>query len=141
MPFFAAFILGVCLWILAEVSVFGLVADTLGLPVAILLTLLFSMFGLAILRRLGGEAQNLLRAAFENPGQMLQISPFSLRSGALSALGAILLIVPGFLSDCVGLAMLLPAWRHHELAPKPADPKVIDLTPQDWQRIDEPERR
>jgi UPF0716 protein FxsA len=141
MPYLAAFFLSICLWILAELSVFGMVADAIGLPGAILATLAFSLIGLALLRRLGSEAQSLFRAALENPSQTLRVSPFSLRSGALAALGATLLVIPGFLSDCVGLALLLPAWRHHQLAPKPPDPKVIDLTPQDWRRIDEPERR
>jgi len=146
MPFFAAFFLGVCLWILAELSVFGVVVDAIGLPGAILLTLAFSIIGLALLRRLGGEAQGLLRAVLENPGHALRISPLSLRGGALAALGATLLVIPGFLSDCVGLALLLPAWRHHEFAPKEfapktRDPNVIDLTPQDWRQIDEPDRR
>jgi UPF0716 protein FxsA len=141
MPFFAAFILGACLWLLAELSVFGVVVDAIGLPGAILLTLAFSIIGLALLRRLGSEAQGLFRTVLENPGHALRISPLSLRSGALAALGATLLVIPGFLSDCVGLALLLPAWRHHELAPKPQEPNVIDLTPQDWHRIDEPDRR
>ncbi len=70
----------------------------------------------------------------------MRLSPLTLRSGALAALGAILLVIPGFLSDCVGLALLLPSWRHQELAAKPRDPNVIDLTPQDWHRIDDKER-
>jgi UPF0716 protein FxsA len=140
MPYLAAFFLSACLWILAELSVFGLVANAIGLPGAILLTLLFSLLGLALLRRLGGQARSLFRAAVENPGHMLRLSPLTLRSGALAAVGATLLVIPGFLSDCVGLALLLPAWRHHELAPTPHEPDVIDLTPQDWHRIDEADR-
>ncbi len=141
MPYIAAFFLSICLWILAELSVFGVVAGTIGLPGAILLTLLFSLLGLALLRRLGGQTRELVKAALDNPGLALRLSPLTLRGGALAAIGAALLVIPGFLSDCVGLALLLPAWRHHELAPKPRDPSVIDLPPQDWQRIDEPERR
>lgn len=141
MPFFAALVLSACLWILAELSVFGMVADAIGLPGAILLTLIASLVGLALLRRLGSETRNLFRTIVADPTHALRVSPFSLRSGALAALGATLLVIPGFLSDCVGLALLLPAWRNHEFAPKPQDPKVIDLTPRDWQRLDEPDRR
>jgi UPF0716 protein FxsA len=142
MPYLAAFFLSACLWILAELSVFGLVAGAIGLPGAVLLTLLFSLLGLALLRRLGGRARGLLRAAFDNPNHILRLSPVALRSGALAAAGAALLVIPGFLSDCVGLALLLPAWRHQELAPKSQhDPNVIDLTPQDWHRIDNPDLR
>lgn len=136
MPYVAAFFLSVCLWILAEVSVFGLVADAIGLGGAVLLTMLFSLLGLTLLRRLGGRARDVLRAALEQPGQTLRLSSLTLRSGAFAAIGAALLVIPGFLSDCVGLALLLPAWKHQELAPKPQGQNTIDLTPQDWHRID-----
>ena len=141
MPYLAAFFLSACLWILAELSVFGLVAGAIGLAGALFLTLLFSLLGLVLLRRLGGQARSLLRAAFENPNHILRLSPVALRSGALAALGATLLVIPGFLSDCVGLALLLPAWRHQEMAPTPRDPHVIDLTPRDWHRVDRPDPR
>jgi UPF0716 protein FxsA len=136
MPYLAAFFLSVCLWILAEVSVFGVVADTLGLGGALVLTALFSLLGLTVLRRLGGQAREALKAALSQPNQTLRLSPLALRSGAFAAIGAVLLVVPGFLSDCVGLALLLPAWRHQELGAKPPAPDTIDLTPQDWHRID-----
>ncbi len=140
MPYIAAFFLGTCLWILAELSVFGMIASAIGLPGAIALTLIFSLLGLALLRRLGGQARQLFQTVAENPAHALRLSPLTLRSGALAALGAILLVIPGFLSDCVGLALLLPSWRHQELAAKPRDPNVIDLTPQDWHRIGDKER-
>ncbi len=136
MPYVAAFFLSVCLWILAEVSVFGLVADAIGLGGAVLLTVLFSLLGLTVLRRLGGRARDVLRAALDQPSQTLRLSSLTLRSGAFAAIGAALLVVPGFLSDCVGLALLLPAWRHQEMAPKPQAQNTIDLTPQDWHRIE-----
>jgi UPF0716 protein FxsA len=136
MPYVAAFFLSVCLWILAEVSVFGLVADTIGLGGAVLLTVLFSLLGLTVLRRLGGRARDVLTAALDQPSQTLRLSSLTLRSGAFAAIGAALLVIPGFLSDCVGLALLLPAWRHQEMAPKPQAQNTIDLTPQDWHRID-----
>ena len=107
MPYVAAFFLSVCLWILAEVSVFGLVADTIGLGGAVLLTVLFSLLGLTVLRRLGGRARDVLRAALDQPSQTLRLSSLTLRSGAFAAIGAALLVVPGFLSDCVGLALSL----------------------------------
>ncbi|MGP8232432.1 MAG: FxsA family protein [Methylovirgula sp.] len=136
MPYLAAFFLSACLWVLAEVSVFGLVADAVGLAGAVVLTVLFSLLGLTVLRRLGGQARDVLKAALNQPSQTLRLSPLTLRSGAFAAIGAALLVVPGFLSDCVGLALLLPAWRHQELAPKPPASNTIDLTPQDWHRID-----
>ena len=136
MPYVAAFFLSVCLWILAEVSVFGLVADTIGLGGAVLLTVLFSLLGLTVLRRLGGRARDVLTAALDQPSHTLRLSSLTLRSGAFAAIGAALLVIPGFLSDCVGLALLLPAWRHQEMAPKPQAQNTIDLTPQDWHRID-----
>jgi UPF0716 protein FxsA len=141
MPYLAAFFLGTCLWILAELSVFGMIASAIGLPATSALTLIFSLLGLALLRRLGGQARQLFQTVAQNPGHALRLSPHTFRSGALAAFGAILLVIPGFLSDCVGLALLLPSWRHQELAPEaPRDPNVIDLTPQDWRRVDDGER-
>jgi UPF0716 protein FxsA len=141
MPFAAAFIFGFGLWLFSEIFVFGLVADAMGLGGAILATLLTSLLGIAFLRRLGRATRDELKATLKG-GASLRLTPEALQSGVLAALGSVLLILPGFLSDCVGLMLAMPALRRPQQPPPaaPAKPDVIDLSPQDWRRIDEADR-
>jgi UPF0716 protein FxsA len=138
MPFAAAFIFGFGLWLFSEIFVFGLVADAIGLGGAILATLLTSLLGVIFLRRLGRATRDEFKAALKT-GASLRLTPETLQSGVLAALGGVLLILPGFLSDCVGFALVLPALRRPQRPPpaSPEKPDVIDLSPQDWRRIDE----
>ncbi|MFZ0558226.1 MAG: FxsA family protein [Methylovirgula sp.] len=135
MPFAATFLFGLGLWLFSEIFVFGLVSDVIGLGGAILATLLTSLLGALLLRRLGRAARQELKAVVK--GGVVRFTPAALESGVLAALGGVLLILPGFLSDCVGLALLAPALRK---PPPPEKPDVIDLSPQDWRRIDERDR-
>jgi UPF0716 protein FxsA len=141
MPFAAAFIFGLGLWLFGEIFVFALIADAIGLGGAILATLLTSLLGVALLRRLGRTARDELKGALA-AGRAIRLGPEVLQSGVLTALGAVLLVLPGFLSDCVGLALLTPLLRRRpERAPPSAEkPDVIDLSPQDWRRIDDADR-
>jgi UPF0716 protein FxsA len=141
MPFAAAFIFGFGLWLFSEIFVFGLVADAIGLGGAILATLLTSLLGIAFLRRLGRATRDELKATLKS-GATLRLTPEALQSGVLAALGSVLLILPGFLSDCVGLMLAMPALRRPQQPPPatPEKPDVIDLSPQDWRRIDEADR-
>lgn len=140
MPFAAAFIFGFGLWLFSEIFVFGLVADAIGLGGAILATLLTSLLGVGFLRRLGRTARDELKALLKG-GASVRLAPGVLESGVLAALGGVLLILPGFLSDCVGLALLTPMLRRPERTlPTAEKPDVIDLSPQDWRWIDEADR-
>jgi UPF0716 protein FxsA len=135
MPFAAILLFGLGLWIFSEIFVFGLVSATIGLGGAILVTLLTSLLGAVLLRRLGRTARQELKAVLKDG--VVRLTPRALESGILAALGGVLLILPGFLSDCVGLALLAPTLRRP--AP-PEKPDVIDLSPQDWRHIDEHDR-
>jgi UPF0716 protein FxsA len=140
MPFAAAFIFGLGLWLFSEIFVFGLVADAIGLGAALLATAATSLVGALLLRRLGRTARDELKAMLKS-GTSVRLAPGALESGVLAAFGAGLLILPGFLSDCVGIALLIPALRRPQrTAPLPVAPDVIDLAPQDWRRIDEADR-
>jgi len=142
MPFVVTFILGLVLWLFAEIAVFGLVADWIGLAGALLATLLTSLIGMALLRRLGDTAQGAVSAMFADPKGSMRLTPGALQSGVSAALGAVLLILPGFLSDCVGLALVAPSLRRLETPPpKTQAPDVLDLPAQEWRHIDEADRR
>src|SRR5947209_3433847 len=82
-------------WLACEVLVFALVAGRIGLGGAILIGIVTTLIGLTMLRRIGTGAIRSLRQAVAGaeprPGAMLD--------GSLAALGAALLILPGFLSD------------------------------------------
>ncbi len=141
MPFVAAFILGLGLWLFAEIFVFGLVVDAIGLAGAVLATVLTSLAGAMLLRRLGRAARDELKAMVKD-APSLRLAPEALQTGVLAALGAVLLILPGFLSDCVGLALVLPSLRRQKRTRSNAEtPEILDLSPQDWRRIDEPDHR
>lgn len=141
MPFVAAFILGLGLWLFAEIFAFGLVVDAIGLAGAVLATVLTSLAGAMLLRRLGRAARDELKAMVKD-APSLRLAPEALQTGVLAALGAVLLILPGFLSDCVGFALVLPSLRRQKRTRSNAEtPEILDLSPQDWRRIDEPDHR
>jgi UPF0716 protein FxsA len=92
---------------LAEVVVFVLVASWLGLGWTLLLALATSALGWALLARQGTRALDELRLrAQENraPGR-------ALGDAGLVALGGLLMVLPGFLGDLLGLLCLLPGTR------------------------------
>ncbi len=141
-------ILGIALWFAAELAAFWLVVAFFGIAGALLLGLATSLIGFSLLKRLGRGAAANLRQVLDTRGLVLQ--PGALFDGSLAAVGATLLILPGFVSDLVGLALSAPSirsWFASRLKGwKPAQPKqspmrdqVIDLGAQEWRRIDEAE--
>ena len=91
----------------AEVAVYVLVASQLGLGWTILLTLATSALGGALLSRQGTRALTELRLRAEEhraPGR-------ALGDAGLIALGGVLMVLPGFLGDLLGLLCLLPFTR------------------------------
>jgi UPF0716 protein FxsA len=90
-----------------EVVAFVLVANAIGWGWAILLAIAASVVGLVLLRREGTRAWSRFRdvtAAGERPGPQLTKSVVGL-------IGAFLLTVPGFVTDAIGVLLLLPPVR------------------------------
>ncbi|MGD9659188.1 MAG: FxsA family protein [Methylocystis sp.] len=123
-------------WIVLEILAFALVVRAVGLLAAIALAIGASLLGLADVKRLldffrmsvGARARGQSAAA---DGAMVD--------GALQALASILLILPGFASDFVGLALKSPSVRQSlaqrvRSRAKAADPRFIDLDPREWRR-------
>lgn len=137
------------LGIVAEIVAFIVVVDWIGAGPAVLLGIGSTLLGAARLKRLGGAAFTRLRAVAE--GRVAREDAFV--DGALDGLGGALLILPGFITDAIGLALLAPScrdWVKHrvgfttgpltgsraERLRAAAGPRTIDLETQDWSRLD-----
>ncbi len=95
------------LGVLAEIVVFALVAAQLGLGWTILLTVATSALGWLLLARQGTRALADLRER----AQTRQPAGRALGDAGLVALGGLLMVLPGFLGDLLGLLCLLPGTR------------------------------
>ena len=92
---------------LAEIAVYVLLASWIGLGWTILATLATSALGWALLARQGTKALGELRqraAERRAPGR-------ALGDAGLVALGGLLMVLPGFIGDLLGLLCLLPGTR------------------------------
>ena len=95
------------LWTLAEVLVFVLVASWIGLGWTILAALATSTLGWVLLARQGVRALADLRerARTRRPAGR------ELGDAGLIAVGGLLMVLPGFIGDVLGLLCLLPGTR------------------------------
>jgi UPF0716 protein FxsA len=91
----------------AEIVIFVLVAHWLGVALTILLVLASSLVGAWLLRESGLRALRGLRSA----GMSGRAPGAELSQGLLGLLSGLLLVVPGFLTDLAGLALLVPPVR------------------------------
>lgn len=128
------------IWIGLEILAFSLIVHSLGFLATLVLALATTMLGLSDLRRL------LFFWRRDNSGESRHPLTFD---GGLSALGAVLLILPGFVSDFAGLALKSPSVRAGlaqrfgktgDSRVRAGDPSVIDLSPRDYRNIDQPKR-
>jgi len=99
--------LGVLLGAVLELALLVFVARELGLLVTVLLVLATTVLGGWLLRREGVRAWRALRAA-ASAGRPVgaQVS-----DGVVGLVSALLLVVPGFLTDLLGLALRVPVAR------------------------------
>lgn len=137
-------------WLIAEVMAFSLAVKTFGLGLTLMISIGLSVLGVAMLRRLGVEAAQHLRRTIGTG----RVGGDRIVDGSLTALGALLLIIPGFVSDAVGLALSSPSIRQGLMArfvdsasamprkqmARREQPDVIDLSPDDWTVVERPKR-
>jgi UPF0716 protein FxsA len=132
----------------AELFAFFLVAALIGWLWAAGLFIATSILGALLLRRFGRADLDRLRTAFARDG----IRALHLETpGMATMLGGILLIFPGFITDLLGAALLLPTvrrWAAAKLATfarssrrTPRDDRVIELEPGEWHQIPDRGRR
>ena len=135
------------IWLLAELVVAIQVAHAIGVLYTVLLLIVGWPIGAWALRSQGRAAWRRLNAAMSagrSPGR-------EVLDGVLVLIGGLLLIVPGFLSDLVGICALLPPTRlllrgrvarhlHSRFAPRatrlrgPGRPYDVDSTATDVEK-------
>ena len=135
------FAMAMAAWFVGEFLTLAFIVHIAGWTGAVLLGVLTSLAGVVLLRQLGmGAARGLRRAVNGETfaeGVMLD--------GTLAALGSVLLILPGFLSDLIALALAAPSVRQllttrfavkadHARARRDG---VIELSPEDWRIVEE----
>ena len=128
---------------LMELIVFIAVAVAIGFAAAFGLILLGCIGGMLLLRHAGGSHISRLRVAMaEGNFSSLQADA----TGGLILLAGVLLVIPGFITDAVGLALLVPPLRRAVLGfvgVKPGAARardgVVDLEPEQWHRVPDPE--
>lgn len=129
------------IWVAAELLAFYAVAKVIGLGGALIAGVLTTAFGFSLLRENANVALQRVRAAFDG-------SPprdGAMAEGMIGGFGAMLLILPGFLSDVVGLVLTIPSVRDDlalRMRARPprgrGDPELtaIDLSPAEWRITD-----
>ena len=126
----------------AELVAFIVVAALIGWIRASVLLVATSLVGVFLMRRSGRGDLNRLRSALAVHG----IRALHLETpGVAAMLGGILLVLPGFITDLMGAALLFPPFRRWAAgwlartararrAARPND-RVIDLERNEWHQI------
>ena len=130
-----------------ELAVFIAVAGSIGFLWALGLLLATSVAGAMVLRHAGGNHIARIRVALGEGGfTALQADS----AGSLTLLAGILLLIPGFITDILGVLLLLAPLRRalSELlglrAPPTRPDGVVDLEPKQWHQVPDaalPDRR
>jgi UPF0716 protein FxsA len=128
----------------AEVGAFLLVVWAVGFAAAIALMVLTSLAGGLVLRRAGRRRIAGMRRAMRQGGAARGAAE---GNGLLFALGGILLVLPGFITDLAGAALLVRPIRRRlgaiigraigARAGAAEAVSVIDLAPDEWRSIAE----
>src|SRR5205807_3184729 len=92
---------------IVELYVIIKVAEAIGAVLTVVLLVGTSVVGGAIVRRAGARAW----AALQNAAAAGGSPPRAALDGAIMFLGGVLLVVPGFVTDAVGLLFVLPFTR------------------------------
>ena len=91
-------------WPLTEIGLFVVIGGAIGLWPTLAWVVLSALVGIVILRLEASRGASLIRNGLSG-GAISQGAPVN---GLMRALAGVLLILPGFLTDALGLLMLLP---------------------------------
>lgn len=130
-------------WPFLEIAAFIMVGREIGVLATIALTLLMAFVGSLLLRSQGFGVLRRAQAEIDagrDPGR-------EIANGAMIIVAAFLLLLPGFVSDAIGLALFIPpvrdfVWRRlksrinivSDFGPgaRRRDPRTIDLDPDEY---------
>lgn len=112
-------LVGMTAWLLAEISAFVVVGSWIGVLGTLVLVIGSAVVGVWVLRRQG----------MRGIGQVRGLA--SLAHSGLIVVGAVLLLLPGFLTDIVGLALMVPVVRTGIMRLVAARVVVRNVAPQD----------
>ena len=98
---------------IVEIALFILVGGAIGVLPTLMLVVLAAVVGIGIVRMQGLTALARLQETVDRGGD--PVGPIA--DGALKAIAGLLLMVPGFLTDALGLLLLLPPVRRALHAP------------------------
>jgi UPF0716 protein FxsA len=129
---------GLLAWPAAEIVAFFCVAAAVGFVNALLLIVLMSVAGFLVLRHFSGGTGKIEMAG----GGFIAASTWN-GPGLAPGLGGILLLIPGFLTGALGIAVLFPVSRRWLLGSlrmfatrtRPSRDDVIDLAPDEWRPL------
>jgi UPF0716 protein FxsA len=129
-------------WLLLEALAFVIVVELFGVTAALALALATTLIGLFDIKKLFDYLGR--RSGFARKAKEGEPKPDMVETG-LHALATTLLILPGFASDLVGLALKAPSIRagiaKRLRGEGQRGPRTIDLKPNEWKSLDKPRRR
>ena len=102
------FFVGVLLAIAAEIAAFWVVAGQIGFLWALALLVVMSAFGPFIVRRVGFGVLAHTRERLERG----EVPTRELFDGLLVLIGGVMIFVPGFIGDALGLLLMIGPVRH-----------------------------
>ncbi len=140
MPVGKLILFGLLGLVVAEAAVFLTIAWAFGSFIAVVGLMATSVLGLAVLARMGRRFAGRLADILS---QRDFGAPAARSSGVLTTLGGLLLVLPGFITDCVGLLLLVPAIQqrlinHVPIGRSRPTGRVLELPRSQWR--DMPDR-
>ncbi|MTI01156.1 FxsA family protein [Roseibium sp. RKSG952] len=133
---------------LIEIAVFIAVGEAIGILPTILLTVATAFAGSVMLRQQGLS----LVKRMQNELNSGRVPADDIMHGALMVLASLLLLIPGFVTDAVGLLLFIPGVRKRVAKfivarsnvvivengyPRPRGDHVVDLDDADWSAKDQ----
>ena len=101
------YLIGFILWIWAEIEVFVALGSTAGVLLTLIGIFVTGMIGISLLRSQGQRITGSLQAQLARG----EAPVASLADGVSILVGAVLMLIPGYLTDAIGLLLFLPGIR------------------------------